>query len=167
MFVGSNAKRFFSIMYIYRIFRRYTKYYLKVFRSYIYFNNTQNLVHGKIRIINKKNVKIGFGCSINQGVLIQGDCGVVIGNNVVLSSGVMILDAGLDFDELKKNRKRIHIGSKTIIGDNNWIAAGVIVLPGVVLGDNILVGAGSVVTKSFNGNCVIAGNPAKIIRKID
>ena len=90
-----------------------------------------------------------------------------IGNNVVLSSGVMILDAGLDFDELKKNRKRIHIGSKTIIGDNNWIAAGVIVLPGVVLGDNILVGAGSVVTKSFNGNCVIAGNPAKIIRKID
>ena len=70
MFVGSNAKKFFSIMYIYRIFRRYTKYYLKVFRSYIYFNNTQNLVHGKIRIINKKNVKIGFGCSINQGVLV-------------------------------------------------------------------------------------------------
>jgi maltose O-acetyltransferase len=40
-------------------------------------------------------------------------------------------------------------------------------LPGVTLGDNVLVGAGSVVTKSFGSNCIIAGNPAKLIQKLN
>jgi NDP-sugar pyrophosphorylase family protein len=54
-----------------------------------------------------------------------------------------------------------------IIGANCWIGMGSVILPGVVLGDHTIVGAGSVVTKSFiEGNLFIAGNPAKVIRKL-
>ena len=51
------------------------------------------------------------------------------------------------------------------IGNNVWIGAGVIVLAGVTIGDNTVVGAGSVVTKSIASNTVVAGNPAREIRK--
>lgn len=54
-----------------------------------------------------------------------------------------------------------------MIGDKCWIGMNSVILPGVVLGDNTIVGAGSVVTKSFeNGHCVVAGNPAKLIKRL-
>ena len=57
---------------------------------------------------------------------------------------------------------------ETIIGDYCWIASNVVILAGVVLGPRTIVGAGSVVTKSFpEGYCVIGGNPAKVIKKIE
>lgn len=58
-------------------------------------------------------------------------------------------------------------GKDVVIGKKCWIGMNAIILPGVKLGDNTIVGAGSVVTKSFpDGNLVIAGNPAKIISKL-
>ena len=54
---------------------------------------------------------------------------------------------------------------EVVIGENCWLGMNSVILPGVSLGDNTIVGAGSVVTKSFmDGNCVIGGNPARIIR---
>ncbi len=61
-----------------------------------------------------------------------------------------------------------HLPAKeVVIGDNCWIGMNAVILPGVHLGDHITVGAGAVVTHSFEGNCVIAGNPARIIKKFD
>ena len=58
-------------------------------------------------------------------------------------------------------------GKDIILGKNCWIGMNSIILPGVKLGDKTIVGAGSVVTKSFEeGNCVLVGNPAKIIRRL-
>ena len=61
-----------------------------------------------------------------------------------------------------------YVKSKSIIiGDNCWIGAGAIILPGVSLGDHIIVAAGSVVTKSFEDNDqIIGGNPAQFIKKL-
>jgi len=143
-----------------------TKRVLKITRSFIYFRKFNVLVHGKILVGKKKNIKIGKYCSINQGVIIQGFNEVVIGDFVILSPNCMLLDANIDIDHLTATGGRKHVPGSIQIGNNCWIGAGAIILPGVTLGPKTIVGAGSVVTKSFDGDVVIAGNPAHIIKKL-
>ncbi len=52
------------------------------------------------------------------------------------------------------------------IGDNVWIGGSVTILPGVTIGDNVVIGAGSVVCRDLPSDCVAAGNPAKVIKRI-
>ncbi len=59
-------------------------------------------------------------------------------------------------------------GAPITLGDHCWIGMNAVILPGVELGERTVVGAGSVVTKSFpEGHCVIAGNPARILRRLE
>ena len=60
----------------------------------------------------------------------------------------------------------IEYGAPIMIGDNFWAGGGVTILPGVTLGDNVVAGAGAVVTKSFGDNVVLGGNPARVIKEI-
>ena len=53
------------------------------------------------------------------------------------------------------------------MGDDIWVGGGAIICPGVTLGNNVIVGAGSVVTKSFGDNVVVAGNPARVVKHLD
>ena len=57
-------------------------------------------------------------------------------------------------------------GKPVTIGDNCWIGGSATIVPGVTLGNNVVVAAGAVVTKSFGDNVVIGGNPAKIIKEL-
>lgn len=85
------------------------------------------------------------------------------GKNCEISANVRFVVRNHDFYDIHKPAEIEPI----IIGDECWIGSGVVVLPGVHLGPHTLVGAGSIVTKSFpDGWCIIAGNPAKIIRKL-
>lgn len=95
---------------------------------------------------------------------IQAMNGIEIGKNVRIGPSVKLISASHDVYDYDLHTKHPPI----IIEDNCWIAANVTILPGVQLGDHTVVAAGAVVNKSFlEGNCIIGGIPAKIIKKLD
>ncbi|WP_339813384.1 DapH/DapD/GlmU-related protein [uncultured Imperialibacter sp.] len=97
---------------------------------------------------------------------------IVIGNYVNVGAGARIYDTDfhpIDYLERRKNpgfdlNKIPH--APVMIGDDVWIGANAVILKGVSLGNRVIVGAGSVVTKSFPADTVIGGNPAKIIKSL-
>ncbi|MTI70085.1 MAG: acyltransferase [Firmicutes bacterium] len=92
-----------------------------------------------------------------------GESKIFIGKGSWIAPNVGIITTNHDINNLSS-----HIEGQSIkIGERCWIGMNSVLLPGVVLGANTIVGAGSIVTKSFpNGHCIIAGNPAKKIRDI-
>lgn len=91
------------------------------------------------------------------------DAHIYIGHGTYIAANVGIITANHDLNDLSKATP----GRDVVIGDNCWIGMNCVILPGVTLGSHTIVGAGSIVTKSFNeGNCIIAGNPAKILKKL-
>ena len=98
----------------------------------------------------------------SPGQYIQAGNGIKIGNNVRMGPGVKIISANHDLLDYKK-----HVHNEPIeIGDNCWLGANSIILPGVKLGRHVVVAAGAVVTKSFDGNCLVGGVPAHIIKTL-
>ena len=103
------------------------------------------------------NSGIGINASISSGVTIGDD--VMMGPNcVILTSNHGMVDNGIPMWRHNSSKP-----SPVVIGNNCWIGESVIILPGVHLEDGCVVGAGSVVTKSFESNSIIAGNPARFI----
>lgn len=88
---------------------------------------------------------------------------IVIGKGTYIAPNVGVITSNHDL----KNLDNHSIPKDVILGEKCWIGMNSVILPGVVLGDHTIVGAGAVVTKSFlEGNCVVAGNPAQMIKKI-
>ncbi len=111
------------------------------------------------------NIEIGKNFFANYNCTILDVSKVIIGDNVMLAPNVSIYTASHPIHFETRN-SGYEFGAEIVIGNNVWIGGNAVILPGVTLGDNIVVGAGSVVTKSFPENCVIGGNPAKIIKEI-
>lgn len=117
-------------------------------------------VSSDCRIIEPNNISFDVD-DINNfqsfGIYYQAIGEIIIGKGTYIAPNVGLITSNHDINNLDKHMppQSIHIGNKCWIGMNS------IILPGIILGDNTIVGAGSVVTKSFaEGNCVIAGNPA-------
>lgn len=111
------------------------------------------------------NLKIGDNVIIgyNFQCLVSSNC--KIGKNSLFASNILISteNHGVDPNHTYATQE---LESKDVtIGENCWIGEKVTILPGVTLGDNVIVGAGSVITKSFESNVIVAGNPARIIKK--
>lgn len=99
----------------------------------------------------------------SPGCYIQAANGIEIGDNVWIGPGVKIISANHDLCNFERHVKVKPI----IIGNNCWLGANCVILPGVKLEEHTIVGAGAVVTKSFGqGDCVLVGVPAKIAKKI-
>lgn len=94
------------------------------------------------------------------GCYIQAVNGIEMGSDVYIAPGVKIISANHSPDDLDT-----HILQAPIrIGSHCWIGANAIILPGVILGDYVIVGAGAVVTHNFPSHCTIAGVPARVIQ---
>ena len=116
-------------------------------------------------VLSPKNIYAGIETSpgLMPGCYIQGIGKIYIGDYTHIASNVGIISANHDLYD-----KRNHILDPVKIGKYCWLGMGTLIMPGVELGDYTIVGAGSVVTKSFmDGYCVIAGNPARVIKLID
>lgn len=124
-------------------------------------------VHGFFYVGDRKRISIGERCSINSGVYIATQNKVKIGDDVTLSTRCMLLDSGLRFGAEVPSDAHEHLDGFISIEDGVWVGAGAIILPNVVVGKRSVIGAGSVVTRSIPAGCVVAGNPAKIIRRFE
>jgi len=110
-------------------------------------------------------VSIGKGGMISFGAHIDHARGKVsIGNKVVITSGCYILSHSIV--EWRLNPEKKILFHETIIEDNVFIGVNSVILPGVKVGKNSVIGAGSVVTKDLPPNVVVAGNPAKVIKSL-
>ncbi|MFD1629020.1 acyltransferase [Pseudopedobacter beijingensis] len=132
----------------------------KIFRKGIYWP-----VHPSSKVANFRNVVIGIETSpgLMPGCYIQGNGKVYIGDYTQIGPGVGIISSNHDIYD-----NRIGVYTTVDIGKYCWIGMNAVILPNVTLGEYTIVGAGSVVTKSFpEGYVVVGGNPAKVIKKLD
>lgn len=127
-------------------------------------------INGIPKIDNISKLEIGRNVTLNDKAFIQCVGGAKIGNCVTISHGCTILTSGLettDYPNICMVRGRRHKNKKVEIGNGVWLGANVIVLPGVIIADKIIVGAGSVVTKNLDKEgWLYAGNPARPIKPL-
>jgi acetyltransferase-like isoleucine patch superfamily enzyme len=128
----------------------------------IYIGNRVRIFPGsRLETHNDGKINIGNNTSIGQGfhIISSGD-DLTIGNNCLISANVFISNCDHIYgtDDIKE--------SSTNIGNGCFIGYGAVILSGTILGDRCVVGANAVVKGAFSEGCVIAGNPAEIIKKV-
>jgi len=123
-------------------------------------------VHFTTTVRSPERVKLGTGTfpGDSPGCYIQATNGIEVGDFTNLGPGVGLISANHDpYDNSQ------HLPAPPIrLGKHCWLGMHSVILPGVTLGDYTVVGAGAVVTKSFpTGYCVLAGNPARVVKELD
>lgn len=111
-----------------------------------------------------KPVSIGERCFIQQCCTLFGRGGIEIGNDVFIGPKVNLITINHDINP--DNRSATY-GHRIVIEDKVWIGINSTILPGVKIGYGAIVGAGSVVTKDVEPMTIVAGNPARVIKKIE
>ena len=111
-------------------------------------------------------ITIGDRCNIGRGSSINGRVGVVIEDDVTTGPNVYVTDHNHRYDDLELPIGRQWVNEAPVrIGAGSWLATGVVVLPGADIGRGVTVAANSVVRGTIPDHCVIAGAPAKIVRR--
>jgi len=98
---------------------------------------------------------------MNAHNYIQARNGIILGNNLRIGPGVGLISASHSLDNYDMHEKT----SPIIIGNNVWIGMNAVIMPAIKIGDNVIIGAGSIVTSDIPSDSVAAGNPCKVIRE--
>lgn len=111
------------------------------------------------------NVEIGENFYVNHNCVMLDCAKITFGNNVFIGPNCGFYTAGHPLDYETRN-KGLEFAKPIKIGDNVWFGGNVSVMPGVTIGDNVVIGAGSVVTKNIPSNVVAVGNPCKVLKNL-
>ena len=112
-----------------------------------------------------KNLFFGNGVYANFNLTVVDDVEIIVGNNVMFAPNCTLTTTNHPIcPELR--RKGYQYCKKIFIGDNVWLGSNVVVLPGVTIGKNSVIGAGSIVTKNIPANVVAMGIPCRVVREI-
>lgn len=111
------------------------------------------------------NIEIGEKFYSNHNLVILDANKVIFGDNVFIGPNCGFYTAGHPLHYRERN-EGLEYAKPIKIGDNVWFGGNVVVLPGVTIGNNVVVGAGSVVTKDIPSNVVAVGNPCRVIKEL-
>jgi maltose O-acetyltransferase len=111
-------------------------------------------------------ISIGAGCFINYDAIFLDCASITIGDNVSIGPRAQLVTALHPVDDHQARRAGWESAAPIVLGDNVWLAAGVIVCPGVTIGDDTVIGAGSVVTRDVPARVLAAGNPCRVIKQL-
>ncbi len=120
------------------------------------------------RVANDPTIVIGEGCSIGAHNGIVALAGITIGAHVYTGPRVYITDVNHGYERLDEPiGHQLQASRPVVIGANSWIGTNSIILPGTVLGEHVVVAGGAVVSGQVPTRCIVAGSPARIIRRHD
>ena len=111
------------------------------------------------------HVHFGSGIYANSNLTIVDDGHVYVGDKVMFGPNVTIATANHTIEPTLR-AKGLQYNKDVYVGENTWIGAGVIIVPGVRIGKNTVIGGGSVVTKDIPDNVVAVGNPCRVLREV-
>lgn len=122
-------------------------------------------VRAPLRVDYGTRLHLGAGTFVNYGLVALDVVDIRIGRNCQLGTNIQLLTP-IHPLEAEPRRAGYEAAAPITIGDNVWIGGGVIVCPGVSIGQDAVIGAGSVVTKDVPERCLAVGSPARVIREL-
>jgi len=136
----------------------------KELQAAIFGKETESWIEPPFYFCYGKNIILGEGCYINFNCGFVDDGKIIIGNKVMFGPSVTIATVG---HPLNPDYREYMYAAPVTIGDNCWIGAAVVILPGVSIGKNSVIGAGSIVTHSIPSDTIAVGNPCRVVRKLN
>ncbi len=130
----------------------------------IFGKQTSSWIEPPIYFCYGTNIELGEDCYINFNCNFVDDGKIIIGNKVMFGPAVTIATVG---HPINPDYREYMFADSVVIKDNCWIGAGTTILPGVTIGENTVIGAGSVVTEDIPPNCIAVGNPCRVLREIN
>lgn len=121
--------------------------------------------YGPVFISRPEFVRIGAHCTLNRDLILNGRAPITIGDHVRIAARVIINSDGLDYEGPRE--KRDHTFAPVVVQNGAWIGAGAIINPGVTIGEDAAVAAGSVVLKDVPPRTLVFGSPARIVRSLE
>ncbi len=115
--------------------------------------------------LNGDQIEMGEGVGFNYGVYVNGYGGLTIGDDTGFGPYTMIHTANHETDPGRPIHEQGHIKKPISFGEDCWIGMGAIILPGVTIGDGVIIGAGSVVPNDLPPYTVAVGNPCKVVKQ--
>jgi len=125
------------------------------------------IIGPNVAIKNWKGITIGNNVSIHDSCYVEGHGGITIGNDVSIAHHCSLLSTSHTWADATLPIRLNQVENKPLmIGNNVWLGCGARVMGGITISDNVIIGAGSVVTKSPAANGIYVGNPAKLYKEV-